>query len=433
MHNLAGPAEQASEDCSSTEPSASDVGFMTDTSQFVTYARLLRLIPVKVDGLPLADTETPVTEKDVPKTRRKFVGAVSFAIMVLLPTLLAITYFYAISANRYQSEARFVLRMPGRSAANAATTNLLQSMGVIRSTEDGYIVREYLESRDAMAILGKNGQLQEIYEKPRWDFIWRFPNPFMSNSEEGLYRQYKRMISTSFDSSTGVNLLKVQAFAPADARRLAGELLKAAEALVNHLNERARNDTVAFAEAESDRARKRVVQAQAMLAAFRERERLVDPSQATLAVLEAIAKLSTEVAQVSVQLGELAKASPNAPQIGVLRGRRTALEAQIATERQRLAGDTQSIAPKIAEYERLTLEREFAEKALMAAMASVELARIEASRQQVYLEQVATPSEPDYPTYPWRLIWCLATFAAGYMAWRTWRVWAADTLRHTNL
>jgi len=350
-----------------------------------------------------------------------------------LPTLLAITYFYAISANRYQSEARFVLRMPGRSAANAATTNLLQSMGVIRSTEDGYIVREYLESRDAMAILGKNGQLQEIYEKPRWDFIWRFPNPFMSNSEEGLYRQYKRMISTSFDSSTGVNLLKVQAFAPADARRLAGELLKAAEALVNHLNERARNDTVAFAEAESDRARKRVVQAQAMLAAFRERERLVDPSQATLAVLEAIAKLSTEVAQVSVQLGELAKASPNAPQIGVLRGRRTALEAQIATERQRLAGDTQSIAPKIAEYERLTLEREFAEKALMAAMASVELARIEASRQQVYLEQVATPSEPDYPTYPWRLIWCLATFAAGYMAWRTWRVWAADTLRHTNL
>ena len=92
-----------------------------------------------------------------------------------------------------------------------------------------------------------------------------------------------------------------------------------------------------------------------------------------------------------MQINELEKNSPKAPQITPLRTRRAALEAQIATERRRLAGDAQSIAPRIAEYERLMLEREFAEKALMSAMTAVEMARVEALRQQVYLERVATP------------------------------------------
>lgn len=79
------------------------------------------------------------------------------------------------------------------------------------------------------------------------------------------------------------------------------------------------------------------------------------------------------------------------------------------------------------------LEREFAEKALISAMTAVEAARVEAMRQQVYLERVTNPSHPDYSAYPWRIIWTIVVMAAGYMAWRMWRILSADALRHMEL
>jgi len=405
---------------------------MPDASELASYARLLRLTPVEAPGLAEPQSVASPHERPAGGQRRRLRGVASFLLLALLPSILACVYFWFMAADRYVSETRFVLRTPGRSNTTAAVANALQNVAASRTNDDGYIVREFLESRDAMEWLEKNSHLRAAYDKSKWDIVWRFPNPFVSNSEEGLYRHYQEMMSTTFDSGTGVNSLKVQAFTPADAQRIAAELLNAAEALVNRLNERAHRDALRHSEAETDRARQRTLAAQAALTAFRERERLVDPSQATLAVLETIAKLSQDAAQISVQLGELARSSPNGPQVAPLLRRRAAVENQIGIERQRLAGDAQSIAPKIAEYERLMLEREFAEKALIAAMTARELARVEADRQQVYLERVAAPSAPDYPTYPWRVVWCLGILAAGAMAWHMWRIMAANARHHTE-
>jgi hypothetical protein len=81
------------------------------------------------------------------------------------------------------------------------------------------------------------------------DPLWQFPNLFTSDSHEGLFSHYERLVSADFDSTTGVSTLKVQAFSPEDARRLTKALLDDAEALVNRLNERARRDAISIAEA----------------------------------------------------------------------------------------------------------------------------------------------------------------------------------------
>ena len=78
------------------------------------------------------------------------------------------------------------------------------------------------------------------------------------------------------------------------------------------------------------------------------------------------------------------------------------------------------------------LEREFSERALTAALGAVEMARIEAQRQQVYIERVAEPSRPDYPAYPLRVVWCLVTLLVSYMAFRIGKVLVDDALRHTD-
>lgn len=403
---------------------------MPDAVQFASYARLLRLTPVVDAALPTIEEAQGAPPR--PARRKWYAGMVSLLLLVALPTALAALYFGLLAADRYQSEARFVLRMPGNNIANSAFANLVPSQAITRATDDGYIVQEFLESRDAMIWLKDKSRLEAVYDKPQWDFIWGFPNILFSNTDEGLYRQYQRMTSASFDNTTGVSVLRVQAFSAVDAQALAAALLDAAEVLVNRLNERAHRDAVGLAEAETVRMRERAIAAQSSITAFRERERLIDPSQVTLAVLETIAKLAQEAAQTNVQLGELNKSSPNSPQIVPLRSRLAAVEGQIAIERQRLAGDSASIAPRIAEYERLMLEREFAEKALVAAMTAVETARAEARRQQIYLERVATPGRPDYPSYPWRAVWCLTISAIGILTWRMWRILSADVLRHSE-
>lgn len=405
---------------------------MPEASEFATYARLLRLTPVSdVQVAPAAVSVEALATEIQPKRRPKLKGVLSFLLLVVLPVCLAVTYFAFIAADRYESEARFILRSPGRTIS-AQLPSILQAAGIARASDDGYIVREFLESRDAMDVLEKKADLKGSYAAGGYDFIWKFPNFFTSKTEEGLYWHYQRLMSAEFDNTTGVSTLKMQAFTPEAAQRLAAALLEAAEGLVNRLNERARQDAIKLADAEVERMKARALAAQAALTTFRERERLVDPSQVTLAVLETIAKLSVEAATLSVQIGELEKISGNSPQITPLRSRRNAIEAQITIERHRLAGDAQAIAPQIAEYERLMLESEFAAKALLTAMTALETAKVESQRQQVYLEKVATPARPDYPAYPWRVVWCLVTLLAGYMTWRMWRILFNDAVEHAK-
>jgi len=86
-----------------------------------------------------------------------------------------------------------------------------------------------------------------------------------------------------------------------------------------------------------------------------------------------------------------------------LRRKETALEQQIVQERARIGRDSGGLANRIADYETLKLERDFAEKRVTVSEAELVRAREEAARQQLYLERVVEPNLPDYATQPERL------------------------------
>ena len=69
----------------------------------------------------------------------------------------------------------------------------------------------------------------------------------------------------------------------------------------------------------------------------------------------------------------------------------------------RAVGTKSGIASKLSDYEKLTVEQEFATQMLSAADSSLEQARNEAQRQQFYLERVVDPNTPDLATLPKRL------------------------------
>jgi capsular polysaccharide transport system permease protein len=72
---------------------------------------------------------------------------------------------------------------------------------------------------------------------------------------------------------------------------------------------------------------------------------------------------------------------------------------------------------KTSEYERLSLEMDFADKQLAAAMASLESARSQALRQQLYLITVAKPSLPDAAVLPRRARSVVTTVILGLVSW----------------
>jgi capsular polysaccharide transport system permease protein len=127
-----------------------------------------------------------------------------------------------------------------------------------------------------------------------------------------------------------------------------------------------------------------------------------------------IAKLALEAAQTRAQLAEMQKSSPQSAQIPSLQLRITALEEQVRKEQLQLAGSDDSLAPRLAEYERDLLIREFAERSFASAMSALEIAKAEALRQKLYLEQITAPVAADHYRYPFRVLSILIVAAIGY-------------------
>lgn len=350
-------------------------------------------------------------------------------VCVLLPTLLAAAYFGLIASDRYAAEMRYVVRSPQTQVANQLG-GLLQSTGYTSGGDSAHAINAYIVSRDALADLIEDVDIRAIYGSPRADLFSRFPRPFGRTTTEALFAYFETMVSAKVDRTTGITTVEVQAFSPEDAKRIADALVRRAEALSNRLTRRLRDDLVRTAEEEVARARARSLTALAALTDFRNREQTVDPTRYSAALVETIARLSLELAQMRAQQEELRRASPQSPQIAALANRIRAFEEQIASERLTLAGSADSMAPRIAEYERLVLEREFSDRLLAAAVNSLENARQDAQRQQIYVELVVTPRVPDYPAYPYRLLAVLAVFAVAVLAYIVLSTLVRNVRRH---
>lgn len=353
-----------------------------------------------------------------------------FILVVVLPTALAALYFGAIASDRFVSESTFIVRS-AKSPLGGGIGGLLQIVGFTRSQDDTFSVQEYILSRDAVSALSQRLPLRDIFNPAGADIVARYPNPVHGATEEELFQYYKSRVEVVHNTTTALTSLKVQAFRAEDALAINRTLLTLGEELVNRMNERIRTDAVRFSEVEVARAQERLVETQIAITEFRNRELMLDPSKSSLIVAELIGRLSTELAASTAQLREVEASSPSSPQIPGLQRRIAALEGQITLERLRVSSASDGLAEKIAGFERLNLQREFAVKALASASTSLELARNEARRQQLYLERVVEPALADHPAQPRRLRSVLVTFGASLLLFFVgWLIWAGVREHH---
>jgi capsular polysaccharide transport system permease protein len=262
-------------------------------------------------------------------------------------------------------------------------------------------VRDFLLSHDAVMRAQERVDLIAMWSRDEADLFARLHH----DDPERLTRYYNSMVSASLDTSTGVTTLRVRSFRPADSKAIADTLLALSETLVNSLSERAREDALRLARDEVEVAERRVADSRAALARFREQQQDLDSAGTATAAVATISGLEAAVTAAQAELRErLAYMRPDNPALQSTRNRIEALERQIAAERIRRTQGEGTLAQQLGTFERLMLEREFADRQLASATASLETARVEAQRQQMYLARVVEPNLAVYPLYPRKLI-----------------------------
>ena len=339
-----------------------------------------------------------------------------FIVTFLIPVIGAALYFGLIASDVYISESRFVVRSPEKQSTSGLGF-LLKGAGFSSAGEEVFAVKDYAMSRDALRALNKDNAIVRIYSNPLIDPINRFGGMFSNDSFESLFKYYKTKVDVEHDSATSITLLTVRAYAAEDAFRINERLLEQSEALVNRLNARGREDLIRFAKVEVAEAERKATAAALALSAYRNKEGVVDPERQATVQLQLVSKLQDELITTKTQLVQLRAFTPDNPQIQVLQSRVSGLTKEIDVEIGKVAGNRGSLAGAAARYQRLQLESQFADRQLGSAMASLEEARNEARRKQIYVERIVQPNLPDKAMEPRRWRGFLATVVLGLVAW----------------
>lgn len=370
---------------------------------------LVRLGEGPAPDAPVSDPGTPFR-----RLRRWLV-----ALVFVVPVVTSLLYNFAIATPRYASEIAFVVRSSQKPHDRLSIISLGQG-GAISTSDDSEAVLAYLKSRDILDQVNRDGLVARIFARPALDPIAAFPSLLAGNSREDFHRHFQNYVRADFDRATDIIHVQVQSFTAAEAREIARRLLDASERMVNRLNQRAQANIVNGAERDMADATNQVNRVLDRMNAVRSRNRIIDPGLDAGASIKLQSGTATELAQVEVRLNEIRRSAPQSPLIGQLQARRRALRSQLNRQVGATAGSNGSLANRLNDYEALVARREIAEKQLMAASFQLVSARDSASRQQLYLEQIARPSLPDEARYPrgW-LNLLLTVLICGGLLWIT--------------
>lgn len=354
-----------------------------------------------------------------------------FIATVVVPTLAATVYFGLLASDVYISQSQFVVRSPDKPATSGLGV-LLKSVGFSNAGDEIFITHDYVKSRDALRALNEDQRIAKAFGSPSVSIFDRFNPLGWNGSFEDLYDYYTGKVGIEHNATSSITTLTVNAFNPRDAKQINEQLLDLAEGLVNRLNTRGEVDLLGYAQREAREAEAAARRASQALAAFRNTQGIVDPERQATVQLQLVSKLQDEVIGARLQLQQLQTLAPENPQIPLLRTRIAGLNRQIDAELGRAAGGSRSLSASAVRYQRLVLDREYADKRLTSALATLQEARNEARRKQAYVERIVEPNLPDEAQEPRRLRGILVTFLLGLVAYGILNMLLAGVREHQD-
>jgi capsular polysaccharide transport system permease protein len=348
----------------------------------------------------------------------------SFIVLVLAPLVTSSIYFGFLASDQFGSEMRFAVRgatelLPGSDALAASGLGTLASLN---SSQDVYIVADYIASRSMIDDLSKEIDLGAIYGK-------------RGRAVEDLLRYWRSMVQTSVEAASGIVTVTVKTFSREDSVRIATAIRARCDIVANQLLDRVRHDAVERATAEVKSARAQLFARQASLEQFRNARMQIDPLALARSLGETITTLRRDLVDVEVKM-DTAKASlaSDAPQIKMLAANRQILSDQIVALEARITGadlNSPTASAVLAEYDKLDVKKSLAEQAVVIAERMLDNTKVDANHHHIYLVAIEDPTVPQSPIAPRRAHMILLISLGALSFWSLIAVIAANVRDHT--
>jgi capsular polysaccharide transport system permease protein len=324
-----------------------------------------------------------------------------FFLAVVVPTVAAALYYAFFASPQYVSEFRFAVRANagvGTQSAGAAEALLAMS--------NAYIVSDYVGSRDAVVALDKSVNLRSLYAGGGIDALSRL-NP--TASLEKLVSYWNSRIHTSYDITTGINIVEISAFTPQDAQKIADALKNLCEKLVNQISDEARKSQMEFSRQELERSEARLKDVRRQETELRTAQKSVDARKEADGRMQLNMKLRGDLASLQSQYDGLTKyMDPKSPRLSVMKNQINAIQDQIAHSQNNIGSDEKLAdgsanplnAQSITRYDQIQTDVEIASKLYESSLTNYEAARAQANNNQIYLATYVQPGLPEIASYP---------------------------------
>jgi capsular polysaccharide transport system permease protein len=357
----------------------------------------------------------------------------SFAVVVVLPSLVSYTYYGLFASNQYVAEARFLVHtsiIPQLDNIGALTG--LQPMAIVQDTQ---IVMNYIGSRAAVDALSGTIDVRQAYSDPEIDTFSRFGK---DRPIEQFVRYWQQMVTTAVALPSGIVSLKVKAFRPEQALQIANAIIQISEDLVNDMNTRMNRDALNASEVELQRATQRLTRARLALEKARNDDGFLDASKAGDAISSLV--LESKSSLLAMQQEYMTKGKmigANTPQMKVLKDRIDATTKQISDMEAQLTATRTDIDKKLtvssslSRFAELDLERQIAERLYSGAVASLEVAKVASEQKMIYLNTFLLPSLPQEAEYPKRFLYPSLTALIVLAIWGA--AWGLITLVRNHM
>ncbi|SLN47095.1 capsule biosynthesis protein [Pseudooctadecabacter jejudonensis] len=336
-------------------------------------------------------------QRDIARRRRRnlYLLMVRLGMFVILPTVAAGYYFYAIATPMYGTKSEFVIQQAD-SQSGGGFGSLFQGTGLATQT-DSITVQSYMTSREAFMRLDGDHGFREHFSDPSIDPIQRL-DP--DATVEAAYSIFQDNVQIGYDTTEGLLKMEVIAADPAKSQEFSEALLGYAEEQVDQLTQRIREDQMAGALATFEEATVRRNDALAELVSIQQDTEQGPIGAESSALQQRIVNLQVQLDDERLNLAALNNnRRPNEAQVRAVESQILILENQIDILRSQLSGE----GTIVENDARLRLAEEnyaFEVANVQAAQASMDTARIEANRQVRYLSVSVAPIAPDEPTYP---------------------------------
>ncbi|WP_341675866.1 hypothetical protein [Niveibacterium sp. SC-1] len=325
-----------------------------------------------------------------------------FAVAIVL-NLLAAVYWGFVASDRYVSEAKVIVQRTDIAASASMDFGGLLSGFGSRDDKDQLLLREYLRSIDVLQRLDARLGLRKHYSDHKWDPISRFGDD--DPSVENFHFYFLNRVSVDYDEYAGVLVVKVQAFDREVAHAIAAALVEEGERHLNEMGHSLAREQVRFLEQQVTDMNQRVQTTRKAVLDYQNTHRLVSPQSEVEKGATIVGRLEGQLVELNTKrTAMLAYLMPESPRIEELDAQIAALRSEIKSEKNKLAAPEGSpLNATVEEYQRLTIDAEFAFGVYKTALVALEKGRVESVRTLKKVSVLQAPTQPEYPLQPRRL------------------------------